>query len=259
MKILIGNIGGIDMVYCSKCGKQMDDSATFCSGCGAPLQNQINYAVPDINKARKPGFGVAALVLGIVGVLAWIIPIIGLPVGIIALVLGIIGLKKSSKGMSIVGIVLGIICLVLTIINSAIGAYQGYHGEAWFQKGSNNIEENVSDNQPSGKQETNVFTLRDSDGNILMTGGIKSAEATMVDNGDEIKKAVVQIEFDDESTKTFADITTNNIGNTIGIYLNDEMIANPRVMCAITEGSCQIEVDTYEQAQVLSEALEKCK
>lgn len=41
------------MVYCSKCGKQMDDSATFCSGCGAPLQNQINYAVPDINKARK--------------------------------------------------------------------------------------------------------------------------------------------------------------------------------------------------------------
>lgn len=36
----------------------MDDSATFCSGCGAPLQNQINYAVPDINKARKPGFSV---------------------------------------------------------------------------------------------------------------------------------------------------------------------------------------------------------
>lgn len=161
--------------------------------------------------------------------------------------------------MSIVGIVLGIICLVLTIINSAIGAYQGYHGEAWFQKGSNTIEENVSDNQPSGKQETNVFTLRDSDGNILMAGGIKSAEATMVDNSDGIKKAVVQIKFDHESTKTFADITTNNIGNTIGIYLNDEMIANPMVMCAITEGSCQIEVDTYEQAQVLSEALEKCK
>ena len=53
----------IDIVYCSKCGKQMDDSSTFCSGCGAPLQNQINYAVPDINKSRKPGFGVAALVL----------------------------------------------------------------------------------------------------------------------------------------------------------------------------------------------------
>lgn len=157
---------------------------------------------------------------------------------------------KPGEKLAIVG---------LNGAGKTIGAYQGYHGEAWFQKGSNTIEENVSNDQPSGKQETNVFTLRDSDGNILMTGGIKSAEATMVDNGDGIKKAVVQIEFDDESTKTFADITTNNIGNTIGIYLNDEMIANPRVMCAITEGSCQIEVDTYEQAQVLSEALEKCK
>ena len=58
------------MVYCSKCGKQMDDSATFCSGCGTPLQNQINYAVPDINKARKElsqvqqDYGVAAMALG---------------------------------------------------------------------------------------------------------------------------------------------------------------------------------------------------
>ena len=57
-------------MYCSKCGKQMDDSATFCSGCGAPLQNQINYAVPDINKARKElrqvqqDYGVAAMALG---------------------------------------------------------------------------------------------------------------------------------------------------------------------------------------------------
>ena len=89
--------------------------------------------------------------------------------------------------------------------------------------------------------------------------GIETAHGIFNNNGDGIKKAVVQIELDDESTKTFADITTNDIGNTIGIYLNDEMIANPRVMCAITEGSCQIEVDTYEQAQVLSEALEKCK
>lgn len=65
----------------------------------------------------------------------------------------------------------------------------------------------------------NVFTLRDSNGNILMTGGIKSAEATMVDNVDEIKKAVVQIEFDDESTKTFADITTNNMGQSFFLWV----------------------------------------
>lgn len=141
------------MVYCSKCGKQMEDGATFCSRCGAPLhnpniyraplQNPNIYGAPKMNQPRKAGLGIAALVLGIVGVLAWIIPIIGLPVGIVALVFGILGLKKSSKGMSIAGIVLGAVCLVLTIINGAIGAYQGYHGEAWFQKGSNSVEENT--------------------------------------------------------------------------------------------------------------------
>lgn len=89
------------------------------------------------------GLAIISLVFGIVGLLAWIIPIIGLPVGVVALVLGILGIKKSNKGMSIAGIVLGVICLVLTIINGAIGAYQGYHGDAWFQKGSATTEENT--------------------------------------------------------------------------------------------------------------------
>ena len=84
--------------------------------------------------------------------LAWIIPIIGLPVGIVALVLGILGIKKSSKGMSIAGIVLGVICLVLTIINSAIGAYQGYHGEAWFQKRANTTEEKTNNAIPMSSE-----------------------------------------------------------------------------------------------------------
>lgn len=247
------------MVYCSKCGKQMGDGATFCSSCGAPLQNRNIYGAPKMNQPRKAGLGIAALVLGIVGVIAWIIPIIGLPVGIVALVLGILGLKKSSKGMSIAGIVLGVICLVLTIINGAIGAYQGYHGEAWFQKGSNSVEGKNSDDYTSEKQETNVFTLRDSNGNILMTGGIKSTNAIMLDNGNGVKKAAVEITFDDEAAKTFAEITTNNIGNTIGMYLNDDMIANPTVVEAITGGECQIEFDTYEEAQLVSEKLEKCK
>ena len=247
------------MVYCSKCGKQMEDGATFCSGCGAPLRNQSLYMKPNVEAPRKAGLGVAALVLGIIGVLAWIIPIIGLPVGIVALVLGIVGIKNSRKGMSIAGIVLGVICLVLTIINGTIGAYQGYHGEAWFQKGSNSVEEKSSDDYTNKKQESNVFTLRDSDGNVLMTGGIKYTNVIMLDNENGVKKAAVEIAFDDEAAKTFADITTNNIGNTLGMYLNDDMIANPRVMTAITGGKCQVEVDTYEEAQILSDALSQCE
>ena len=64
--------------------------------------------------------------------------------------------------------------------------------------------------------------------------------------------------FTDEASKEFAKITEENIGEQIGIYLNEEMIANPTVMSAITGGSCNVQVSTYEEAQKLADALEKC-
>lgn len=200
------------------------------------------------NKAEpyKAGVGIAALVLGLIGVIAWIIPIIGLPIGITALVLGIIGLGKSKAGMPIAGMVLGVICLVLTIINGAIGAYQGFRGEAWFQKSINN-------------QDSYVFTLRDKDGNILMADGIESVNVILLDNENGETDAVVEITFEAEAADTLAVVTENNIGNTIGMYLNDDRIANPTVMATVTEGKCQITGNTYEEAQELAKKLESCK
>lgn len=231
------------MAYCSKCGKLMEDDATFCSNCGAPLQNQNTYMTTNNKSTNSIGLGVTALVFGIVGLLAWIIPIIGLPVGIVALVLGILGIKKSSKGMSIAGIVLGVICLVLTIINSAIGAYQGYHGEAWFQKNNTSTQENVA---------KNVFTLRDEDGNVLMTGGIDSASAKTVKDTTGATSYVVEIQLTDSAADKFYQITSEHIGESIGIYLNDEMISNPTVMVAISDGICQINMESYESAEQLA-------
>ena len=71
---------------------------------------------------------VAALVLGIIGLLAWFIPLFGFPVTIVGLILGIMGQKRERKGMAIAGMVMSIIGLVATIVNSAIGAYQGATG-----------------------------------------------------------------------------------------------------------------------------------
>ena len=177
--------------------------------------------------------------------------------GIVALVL-VYEIKKSSKGMSIAGIVLGVICLVLTIINSAIGAYQGYHGEAWFQKRANTTEEKqiMTICMKSQKQ---MCLHCDKDGNILMTGGIVSTGISAVNDGNGTKSYAVEIMFTDEASKEFAKITEENIGEQIGIYLNEEMIANPTVMSAITGGSCNVQVSTYEEAQKLADALEKCE
>lgn len=230
----------------------MEDGAAFCSGCGSPLQNQNMYITPEVSSQRNSGLGIAALVLGIIGLLAWIIPIIGLPVGLVALILGICGIKKSSKVMSIAGIVLGIICLVLTIINGAIGAYQGYHGEAWFQKGYSTEENKVGDNR------TNEFALKDKDGNVLMTGGISSATAKVM-RGTGYTEWVVEITFTDSASEEFAKITQEHIGEPIGIYLNDELISNPIVTCEITGGTCLVTGDSYDETAKLAEMLSSCK
>jgi hypothetical protein len=82
-----------------------------------------------MEEQKGGGKAVASLVLGIIGVFAWLIPLIGFPVTIVGLILGIGGMKSSSRGMAIAGVVLCIIFLVVTIINSAIGAYMGVTGQ----------------------------------------------------------------------------------------------------------------------------------
>jgi hypothetical protein len=63
----------------------------------------------------------AALVLGIIGLVAWLIPIIGYPVTIVGLVLGIKSVKSEKRGMAIAGIVMSSIGLVLSLVNSIAG------------------------------------------------------------------------------------------------------------------------------------------
>ena len=72
----------------------------------------------------------ASFVLGLVGIIAWLIPLIGFPVTIVGLVLSIKGRSKSpeKKSLATAAMVLNIIFLSLTLINSAIGAYRGATG-----------------------------------------------------------------------------------------------------------------------------------
>ncbi len=67
---------------------------------------------------RPAGYGIAALVLGIVGVALgwWIIPFLGFIASILAIIFGALGLKSRTRGMSIAGLVLGIVTVVLSII-----------------------------------------------------------------------------------------------------------------------------------------------
>lgn len=61
------------------------------------------------------GYGIL-MVLGIVGFVAWCLPIIGFPVTIVGLVLGIVAINKGTKGMAVAGVIMCAITLVITLI-----------------------------------------------------------------------------------------------------------------------------------------------
>jgi MFS family permease len=68
------------------------------------------------------GKALASLILGAVSVVAWLIPLFGLPVTIVGLVMGILGRNSTRKSMAIIGIVLCSLFLIVTLINAIIGA-----------------------------------------------------------------------------------------------------------------------------------------
>lgn len=88
------------------------------------------YAVPPVPQQRpKNGLAIAALVLGIVGLVFCLIPILGfiaIPLGALALIFGIIGIVRKRKGtataggMAIAGTIAGLVALVVGIIGVAI-------------------------------------------------------------------------------------------------------------------------------------------
>ena len=121
------------MAFCSNCGAELGEGIKFCQKCGsedyAERQNSFSdQGTQNASLIDKSGHATASLVLGIIGLIAWFIPLLGFPVTIVGLIFGVLGQKSSKKAIAVAGLVLSIVGLVVTIINSAIGAYQGATG-----------------------------------------------------------------------------------------------------------------------------------
>lgn len=80
----------------------------------------------------QSGLAIASLVLGLVSMVAWLLPICGLPLSITGLVLGILARDSARRGMAITGVVFALVALVLGIVNAVIGAYLGLTGYKGF-------------------------------------------------------------------------------------------------------------------------------
>ena len=105
------------MNVCSKCKTTYEGA--FCPNCGTPA-NQT--PTPQQSNSKK-GMAIAALILGILGLLLSCVGI-GIIFGIIGLVLGIISIsqRRNGKGMAIVGIVLGALSIIIFAIIYAVGS-----------------------------------------------------------------------------------------------------------------------------------------
>jgi hypothetical protein len=84
---------------------------------------------PDLGHKDQGGKAIASLVLGILGLVCWCLPILGLPMTIVGLVLGFKGQRSPNHGLAIAGLVLNTIGLMFSIVNAAIGAYLGATGQ----------------------------------------------------------------------------------------------------------------------------------
>ena len=62
------------------------------------------------------GASIASLVLGIIGLFAWCVPLIGVPITIIGIVMGVKGRRRSPNGVATAGMILSIIGLVLSAL-----------------------------------------------------------------------------------------------------------------------------------------------
>lgn len=79
------------------------------------------YAAGNIPLYDPRGKATASLILGIIGMVAWLLPIAGLPVNIVGLALGTRGRRSSARALATWGVVLSSIGLGLSIVNAVLG------------------------------------------------------------------------------------------------------------------------------------------
>ena len=65
--------------------------------------------------------GTTALILGIVTMVAWCLPLFGLPVGIGAIIFGARSLRGEDRSQALIGLILGITGTLLSIGNMILG------------------------------------------------------------------------------------------------------------------------------------------
>ena len=141
---------------------------------------------------------------------------------------------------------------------------QTYSNEAEvYQEGTNRINVDIPDVTDANEiledlGKPGSLNFLDPDGNVVLTGAdVAGADAGIVDlKGNGSKDYVVNLVFNDDAAKKFAELTEANVGKTISIQYDGEIVSAPSVKEAITGGKCYIEGQKdYEEAERLASTI----
>ena len=153
-----------------------------------------------------------------------------------------------------------------TLIEGTIGIMRtrlsdkGYNEATVTKQGNERIRIEIPDVQDPNEVLDIIGTpahmeFRDPDGNVVLTGDdVKSATAMTDAAGSQF---TVQLVLNDSGKESFAKATAANIGKSISIYLDDNMISSPTVNEAITAGEAVITGNfTLEEARELASLIQ---
>ena len=137
---------------------------------------------------------------------------------------------------------------------------KGYNEATVTKQGSDRIRIEIPDVQDPASVLDIIGTpahleFRTTDGEVVITGDdVQSATAVTDAAGSEYK---VRLVLNESGKEDFAKATSENIGKTISIYLDDDVISSPRVNSAITGGEAVIEGNfTLDSARELASLIQ---
>ena len=147
-----------------------------------PITENVSSNNSENNTNSKKGFGIAALVLGIISILTICIMPLSILCGILAVIFGIIALFKGGKGFGITGLITGFLGVILSIVVLVfVGVFSV--GEAIFDEIQNELEDSdsivvnntISKNSTTNKKpwETNALAVKNTTVKFDIPSGFK--------------------------------------------------------------------------------------
>ncbi len=126
----------------------------------------------------------------------------------------------------------------------------GYSAQlSFWEEGDNEVK--ATESQTTAKPPENISKILGENSTKTELSGrhIKIAKVVTDSNG----QPQVQIEFTDEGRKLFTDITQRNVGGTLAIVLDNNVLSAPKINEPITTGNAIVGGNfTQEQAKTLS-------